>query len=986
MKKFLRIVSSLWPVFYLVLLESILFVLHYVPNTYVLGWDNMMPELNFGLNLKRTIFAVWQEYRGLGYMDGMSHAANLPHYLFLYLLSFVLPNHALRYVFIFLMHLVGGIGMYVLLRRILAIPSKIVALFGALFYQYNFAVLQMFYLPFEPFLIHFAFLPWLLALVIQYLHHGKRQTILWLTVISFVASSQAHVPTVFLVYAVALAIVFAISRITSLKKQTLSRAALILLITFCTNAYWGLPFTYATLKNAGVIANSKNNQMATDDIFLKNHKYGDLKNTALMRSYGLEFVQYDHTTGQQTLLLLPWRTHIEQPLVEMIYWVYFGLAIAGVLFVVWKRQKPYYPFVALFLFVFAIIGNDIPGVSLISAALRTHVPLFHNVFRFVFTKFFILYALSFTVLLTLTLQTLVHALQKRSQTIVVCGAIACFTTLVIASAPTWRGNFLYKNLRVIIPKEYFELFSFLEEQNPNDRIAVLPSPWFWAWTQYRWAVIGSGFQWFGIPQPLLDRAFDPWSNTNENFYWELVQATYTKNTHKLKYVLAKYHVRWLLLDTNIINASHSRALYVDEIRAMLEESEHIAPVATFGNITLYQNAEALIQSPISLMSNPPNIGPAYAWNDNDQAFVDTGVYVTDPNRLYDAHYPFRTLFTGRNQDELPFTISETPGGLAFSTDNLTVLVPKNLIYDSNTTNDLFQSPSRCDNTSTGNFMRDVMGKKDEQFFRFTSTDSSNCLGFDRPELSQRDGFLVMLESRHRQGKNLLVTITNKDTRRAFLETYLPQKPQEEEFSQSFFVIPPMDPYGQGYHINIDNISIGRQETVNDVKRLVIYRIPYDELVHLRSVQPMGLNSDIQPQGRALNSQLSISHPNPAYYKIEISDKQEVIGKTTIILSQSFHSGWRAYVINAKCQMSNVKCNFLSLVTYRLSPYLPFLFGKELNDHVLVNNWENGWELRELSRASNTEMTIIIFFLPQLLEFTGFALLPLPFLLFRKFHT
>lgn len=49
-----------------------------------------MPEFNIGLNLKRQLMGVWQDYRGLGLYDGMVHSANLIHTLFIGLLSIFL--------------------------------------------------------------------------------------------------------------------------------------------------------------------------------------------------------------------------------------------------------------------------------------------------------------------------------------------------------------------------------------------------------------------------------------------------------------------------------------------------------------------------------------------------------------------------------------------------------------------------------------------------------------------------------------------------------------------------------------------------------------------------------------------------------------------------------------------------------------------------------------------------------------------------------
>ena len=88
----------------------------------------------------------------------------------------------------------------------------------------------------------------------------------------------------------------------------------------------------------------------------------------------------------------------------------------------------------------------------------------------------------------------------------------------------------------------------------------------------------------------------------------------------------------------------------------------------------------------------------------------------------------------------------------------------------------------------------------------------------------------------------------------------------------------------------------------------------------------------------------------------------------------------------------------------LTEMFPYLFGKRLTDHVLVNNWANGWSFDsvygERSRTTQdklittnhsqptTPTTIYIVFWPQILEFLGFALVPLPFLwiLRKKSHS
>ena len=67
---------------------------------------------------------------------------------------------------------------------------------------------------------------------------------------------------------------------------------------------------------------------------------------------------------------------------------------------------------------------------------------------------------------------------------------------------------------------------------------------------------------------------------------------------------------------------------------------------------------------------------------------------------------------------------------------------------------------------------------------------------------------------------------------------------------------------------------------------------------------------------------------------------------------------------------------LRIMNYAANAF-PFLFGKEIKDHVLVNNWANGWLL---PNDTNT-YSLVIVFLPQYLEYFGFILFIGMFMLF-----
>ena len=952
------------------------------------------------------------------------------------------------------MHLLGGIGMYYLVQSVIpdlirnpknidsrfrgndkkeahSLPLttyhlQLVPLVAALFYQFNFAVIQMFYLPFEPFITHFGFLPWLLLTVLQYFKTRSRRSLAWFTLLSFLATPQAHVPTVFLVYLMVLGTFLLIQLLKG--KKFLKPVLAIISLTFLTNAFWGLQFAWSTYKNAGTIADSKNNQMATDEIFLKNREYGDFASTALMRSFSLEFVQFDHEVQKSDYMLASWKNYIDQPVVKIISWGFFVLAICGLVSVLRKKEKSLYPFAALFIFTFLIIGNDIPVLSVFSYVLRTYVPLFHNVFRFVFTKFFVVYAFSFTVLLLNGIMFLIQLVKQKLQHYALPIAAGVLIVLLgIYALPVFSGNFLHRQLRVAIPPEYFEVFKFFQNRPVDERVAIFPLPWYWGWTQYRWGTIGSGFQWFGIPQPTLDLAFDPWSQQNENYYWEITRAVNTSEVTQFESALEKYHVSWLLVDGYIINPEKAAgALNVNYLEKSLATSNKISLIAEFGRLKIYLYKNGVSDSKfVSLINDLPNSGPAYTVNDNDLAATEFKSYTTDPNQAYDAYYPFRSLFTGKTQKDLEFAIEDDADYLKFmaqipenaagyelklpafqpdtlvsfekdnwdnrvnlypevyldgnliykadasesaslkltqiTTGKLEVRVPKVFgyySYNSDPWNDFDQNVRSCNLFNTGDIKHELLFEDGRKILRLTSVNSSNCVDFNFAYLPLRLSYLLVAETKNTTGRGLFLSVKNMQTDRVILDTYL--ESESNKSTKSYLVIPPMESHSLGLSINIDNISVGREQTVNDLKKLALYQIPYDFISQIKLEK-----SDLIIQ--SVNSQeIKVNHNNPAIYRIDA----HLTVDSSLILWQGNYDGWLA-----------------------LQTTDSFPFFKPVGKHVLVNNWANAWRIscglsvvgceKELTTHNSSLITVYLVFWPQLLQWLGFGLLVIPVIFFIR---
>ncbi|MBI3955397.1 hypothetical protein HY338_03055, partial [Candidatus Gottesmanbacteria bacterium] len=297
-------------------------------------------------------------------------------------------------------------------------------------------------------------------------------------------------------------------------------------------------------------------------------------------------------------------------------------------------------------------------------------------------------------------------------------------------------------------------------------------------------------------------------------------------------------------------------------------------------------------------------------------------------------------------------------------------------YDSNITYDVFENvPKTCDQFNKGLFSQETVVENNTKLLKLTSVGSSNCLDIDLGHLAQRYGYLVTVENKNLEGKSLLFSVINTNSQRADLETYLPAKASATaglpQVITSFFILPPMEPDAIGYTLHFDNTSIGRVKTVNDLGRITVNPIPYKFLTSLKIV------NDISTfKGQTLKGDIKVDHPNPSFYKVDLSSDSILSSNTHLILSQSFDKGWHAY--ETQCQSSlpadathqalqagNFKC--------QIQKILPFLFAKEIKNHVLVNNWENGWGLSSTS-YNLQPVTIIIVYLPQYLEYIGFGLL------------
>ena len=409
------------------------------------------------------------------------------------------------------------------------------------------------------------------------------------------------------------------------------------------------------------------------------------------------------------------------------------------------------------------------------------------------------------------------------------------------------------------------------------------------------------------------------------------------------------------------------------------------------------------------MQNLPIVVPSYRWTDNDIAYGELGDYISEntqhATRNTQIIYPYRSLFTKRSVDEREFEVKETSDALTISSttvpDAIPFIVNKNqaLVFDSEKEGVLDpKNTAACYPFKNGT----LKATMENGYLRLEATDNRLCLNFGMTELWHRDGYLVRVTSRHVDGRPLTFSLINKTAKHTEIETQLSALSSQlsDGWQTDYFVLPPLSPDGKGYDVYIANDAIGRQTSMNDIADVKVYTIPYEEMIR-ETVRPAALEDDKTVKLEAAIQIENVEHPNPSYYKVRIqpSFAKASEGDVTLILSQSYDKGWKAYGIQS-CQSSAptgsgsaISCQ----IKNKIQELFPFIFGKEINPpaggHVMVNNWENGWLLEstnlQINKSTNqcnnvtieqcNNLTIVLFFLPQLWQWLGFILLPIPFL-------
>lgn len=1010
MKKFLSL-NYIYPLI-LVILTLIIIAKNYTPGTFLSGWDTLHPELNFPLNFSRLLNSVWHSEQGLGAVAGHSQMADLPRVFILWLFHFFLPLSTLRYSYIFLCLIIGPLGIYFLVKHLL---NRHVALIAALFYLFNLGTLQQFYVPFEMFPTQWAFLPWIVLSTLKYLHHPHRRHLLFFCLATILATPQAYAAHLwYAFFGIFLLFIIIYSFLHHTKKIL---PLTLIFLTLCLNAFWLIPNIYFVTTSSNIPRENKTNRLHSPEFGLKNRETGTLSDTALVKGFYFNWEIFNFSQKKSENLLSPWNDHLKNEDVLFLGYLAFFASLTGLVITIVTKNRQALSFVPFFIIPFILLANRLPIFSAFFDAL-VKIPLLEETFRFIFTKISILFTFGLTIFIAYFFSFLFHFYPRLAKSKTTIGLI--IISFIIYCYPYFQHLLISPKIQIQVPPAYSQFWDFMKQQ-PYGRVLTLPLHEPSGWEYYNWGYQGSGFIWFNLTQPILNRDFDRWNSANEESYREFFYSLYAKDAATFSSNLSKYRIKYLVWDQSLTTTSPKnidQITFKNEIEQLLSDltnTGQLKKINQFNQILVFQTNFPSHLFQINQIKN--NIKPAIHWGFADTAYAQLGDYYTNLS-LPSVNYPLRMvlqtneqvnpiIFNQPIQVELP-PLAQTEktilADLYFSQDKSDQKItfhyylpdvlsqqlpqsfplPKSAIPTLTLNDYYFKLPQQVVTnfrlglvhlyTNQANYLQGQSLKLD---LNLPSTTSSfqydwqsgltipaqdiyqanlgnvglsltgNLLTYQTQDITSgtnlifnqlphQSGYLIGIKAKYVSGIPLRICFKNTYSQICSINDEIKKTTHPE---WNYYIAPPADS-DSGYELELNTISVGGFPSLSQIEAIKITPLPFNLLnqAHTQNINfQANLASKLDSSGDIFLYQTQIPPSDTAQ---------------TLIFNQSYHPHWLAF-------------------------YLDGLQPVFLSQHVLINNWANGWILPSSTDRSRPVLTIYILFWPQILQYIGFFLIPIP---------
>jgi hypothetical protein len=231
---------------------------------------------------------------------------------------------------------------------------------------------------------------------------------------------------------------------------------------------------------------------------------------------------------------------------------------------------------------------------------------------------------------------------------------------------------------------------------------------------------------------------------------------------------------------------------------------------------------------------------------------------------------------------------------------------------------------------------------------FIVKDGTGKLDYYNNSLFHTGSYILFAHTTYRSGLPMRFYVDNTQEDRSEIETIFSKKT-----SNNVVIIPPSDQYFKGYGFHFTVKSVGHETAKSTISKISVYEFPLRTIEQIRFLS----KSNVSPAQPANLTRVPFQDQYATTeYVVSVPKKPG-----TIVLAQSYNSGWKGYVVK----------NHESRIMNQAAHIFPFIFGTKLTDHVKVNNWANGWTISDSLDTAHSE--IVITYLPQYLEYFGMAI-------------
>lgn len=789
------------------------------------------------------------------------------------------------------------------------ISDKKVCFLGGIFYMLNIGTVQLFYVPFEMFVTQFATLPFLFFFAADYLFTKKKLSLFGFVLVAIFSSPVAFAATLWYVEFLVF-LLFCLILAFFLKKK-MSQKGIFVSVFYLLILFVAVNLYWIFPNLYFTSWHGKEVTSALSNQLFSEEAFFYNKAFADFTSIALMKTFYFawHIYSDQTITGLMTAWTQRSFLVPVIGFLFFFISLFGLAEGIKKQKIVFISLIpGLLLCLFFLLNATLPLYTLFAK-----LPLFQEAFRFPDDKVLGIFVFIYSIFFSLGVSFLADYIKRVRLRKVYF--ILLFLFIVFSVWPVFRGELIHPAMRISVPSEYFSAFNLLNSK-PYGRIANFPiySPFGWqyyAWPDQKDSFQGSGFLSFGLKDALMDRDYDRWNSKNESYYKEMSYALYTQNHQLFEAVLRKYQITYILLDTSIIAPGLGyKTLFYPELKEMILKA-NAKQIASFNNhIFIYQTPFLFNNSLLSYSDSLP-VGQSSSTSFIDNSYLQNQNYVA--------------LDTGDITDNLDrVTTLPTVQTTSFTRDFFFTL--KNRVINS--------CPSQNPTQNTKKITSLL-----RPFITFTSSEGNFCDQINILIPKPNTQLILTIDSKHVSGLPLLLCITIPGNGHCFVQTKLPETPI---LTSTSFLIPPLP--SRQITITLTNTGIPHTTSINQIYSFSLEEMPNQNLSALTSLT------------QKLNPLPIQTYHNNSLYIFYLPNIQP---NSTIILSQNYEPNWQLYEIDTRVP------NFLART-------FPFLVGKYIGTHVLVNSWENGWTLKN-DQVSITNNKFVIVFLPQYLEYFGFGI-------------